>query len=276
MSGFKLRFITALFFVFAVAVGATYSLYTLLLLFLTINFVTIWEYQQLTHSFAKSDVQHVGEENTLLAVISSITYLILAGVVTKLYPPQYIGFLLFIPPLLGIKELLTNSQQAFLRFALNITGLIYISLPLALFVGISTYDGAFSGRRILGLLFLIWVSDTAAYLIGRSIGRTPLFPRVSPNKTWEGTVAGILGALSIVPLQTKLVGGFSLWEWTQLAVVVIIFSILGDLMESVLKRNVDSKDSGSLLPGHGGFLDRFDSMLFTAPFVYAYLILVIR
>ena len=132
--------------------------------------------------------------------------------------------------------------------------------------------GAFHPNIIFGLLLLTWANDTGAYLIGSQIGRTKLFPRISPKKTWEGSLGGVLVAFMTAYLLSLFFKDLVLKDWLILAFLVSIFGSIGDLVESMLKRSLKIKDSGNLLPGHGGMLDRFDAFLFLLPFAAAYLL----
>ncbi len=126
----------------------------------------------------------------------------------------------------------------------------------------------FAKFLIMGIFILIWVNDTFAYLVGRSIGRTKLFPAVSPKKTVEGSFGGLIFALVAAFVLSKYETSLSLMQWMILATVIVIAGSLGDLLESKFKRVADVKDSGAILPGHGGVWDRLDSLVFAAPFAY--------
>ena len=116
-----------------------------------------------------------------------------------------------------------------------------------------------------------WVNDSGAYVVGSLIGKTPLYPRISPNKTWEGTLGGVFFCLVTGYIFSLYYTMLSTVDWMVLGAITAIFGSLGDLIESMLKRSVDKKDSGNLLPGHGGMLDRFDAFIFLLPFAAAYL-----
>jgi phosphatidate cytidylyltransferase len=125
----------------------------------------------------------------------------------------------------------------------------------------------------MGFLIILWSNDTGAYLSGRALGRTKLFERISPNKTWEGFIGGVLLAMGVAFGLSYWFGTLTKLEWVMIAAIIGIFGTLGDLVESMLKRSLGIKDSGSILPGHGGFLDRFDGLLIAAPLVYILLTL---
>ena len=145
-------------------------------------------------------------------------------------------------------------------------GLLYITLPMLLLLSMRMQDMLLP----IMLILMIWSNDTMAYLVGSFIGKTPFSP-ISPQKTWEGTVGGALltvGAACAVGYYTQT---FSMATWIALALCATIAGTFGDLLESKLKRMADVKDSGTLMPGHGGALDRFDSLLIAAPFAFVYL-----
>lgn len=127
----------------------------------------------------------------------------------------------------------------------------------------------FDELLIMGVFIIIWVNDSFAYLVGKSLGRTKLFPSISPKKTVEGSLGGFIFALLAGYLLSLLDTSITSLEWLILAVVLVISGNLGDLLESKFKRSAGVKDSGAILPGHGGILDRLDSLVFAAPFAYA-------
>ena len=127
----------------------------------------------------------------------------------------------------------------------------------------------------MSVFILTWVNDTGAYLSGRTFGKTKLFERISPNKTWEGSIGGVVFTLLGSAVLFHFWPSFTLTIWMGAAVLISIFANLGDLMESAFKRNAGVKDSGNVMPGHGGILDRFDAILLTAPIVLGYFLTVI-
>ena len=176
--------------------------------------------------------------------------------------------------------LLLPQEDFLVSFTVTIAGLVYPTALLGSLVWLRevrsaavTDDVAF--RLVLFALLVVWATDVAAYYVGRTIGRRPLAPTISPNKTWEGTLGG-LGAALIIGLALKLTL-VDLLAWPHVAALVVIgggISQLGDLLESTLKRSTNVDDSSQLLPGHGGMLDRFDAMAVAAPLIVLYLHLV--
>ncbi|MBA7712757.1 hypothetical protein ES703_121746 [subsurface metagenome] len=166
-----------------------------------------------------------------------------------------------------------QKEGAFIGWAWTIAGILYVGWLLSYFVALRGLD---DGRNwVFFALFATFGSDTAAFFIGRALGRHHLVPSISPGKTWEGAIGGIFGAIMIsllFTLPTPLGLPLSYWQAILLGLLVSIFGQLGDLVESLLKRNMGVKDSGKLLPGHGGFLDRIDSIVFAGIVVYYYVI----
>ena len=187
-----------------------------------------------------------------------------------------ICILLFLPFifLIFILELFTKSKNPFGNLGYLFLGVIYIGIPFTLAQFIAIDGDNYFPNIILGLLLLTWGNDTGAYVIGSQIGKTPLFPRISPNKTWEGSLGGVAVSFLIAWLLSFYVAELSLTNWLVLATLVSVFASLGDLIESMLKRSLGVKDSGTIMPGHGGFLDRFDAFIFLLPFAASYLLLI--
>ncbi len=178
----------------------------------------------------------------------------------------------------------TNPVETWMHIAYS---QIYVAVPFALINMIAFFRGQFTPVLVLSMLVFIWVNDSFAYLTGSLFGRHRMFERVSPKKSWEGFVGGNLFALAAAylmsildqPLSNLLVGhdgaSLELWQWLVFAQIVVVFGTLGDLVESLLKRTLGVKDSGVAIPGHGGWLDRFDSLIFAAPVVACYLYLLL-
>ena len=170
------------------------------------------------------------------------------------------GLLLYY--LFSRKEKLFNTFQKF------IIGLFYVGGGCIFLTMIPYTNDDFVKFLIIGIFILIWVSDSFAYITGRLLGRHKLFPRVSPKKTIEGALGGLAFALATAYLLAKYEPIVSPTHWVVLAAIIVVAGSLGDLVESKLKRAAGVKDSGAILPGHGGMLDRLDSLVFAAPFAY--------
>ena len=157
------------------------------------------------------------------------------------------------------------------RWATVGVGLVWIAGPMALLPLLGTLGGGYHPWRALFYVVLIWINDIGAYLVGVSIGRHKLCPRISPKKSWEGFFGGLLfTAMAAVFLGPRMSGvaAIPVWGWIVFGIVLTLSAVAGDLVESAFKRGVGVKDSGNVIPGHGGFMDRFDAMFLSLPFVY--------
>ncbi|MBR5205721.1 MAG: phosphatidate cytidylyltransferase [Alistipes sp.] len=182
-------------------------------------------------------------------------------------------FLLFVPFLL---EIFRAKENPLRNIAATLMGVIYVALPMSLmlFIPLLLSGGVWRAEAFLFYLFIVWGNDVFAYLVGVSIGKHRMCERISPKKSWEGFVGGIIGALAMGALGNVVVGGGYLL-WLGLALIVAICSVLGDLVESMFKREAGIKDSGNILPGHGGMLDRFDALIISVPFAFTYLVITV-
>jgi phosphatidate cytidylyltransferase len=177
-------------------------------------------------------------------------------------------FLLYIVAVL-VSELYNRRSESFTRAAYIFFGHFYITLPLSLFYILAFRNGSYEWIRPLALFVFIWTNDTFAYLTGVTFGRHRLFERISPNKSWEGFFGGLLFTLASSFVFAWFCSSVLLIHWLFLSMLTVVFATFGDLVESLIKRTFNVKDSGNALPGHGGFLDRFDSLLFA---IYAMLV----
>jgi phosphatidate cytidylyltransferase len=153
-------------------------------------------------------------------------------------------------------------------------GSLFITLPLVILNLIHTITVREAIPYTLAIFIFIWVNDTFAYLGGISFGRHKLFEKISPKKSWEGFFTGLIAVIPAALLMNRFYPAAGLINWTLIAMLTAVASVFGDFNESLLKRNADIKDSGNLLPGHGGILDRIDSLLFASPVIYIYLLII--
>lgn len=181
-----------------------------------------------------------------------------------------------IPVLFFIIGLYYPKEDLIRNLGVLLLGLVYVLIPLALMIYMifpASHGYVYTHRIVLGILSLVWINDTGAYISGTLLGRHKLFPRISPQKTWEGLIGGTILTIAASCWMDMIMGILTLTDWVYLAVIVSISGVYGDLTESLFKRNAGRKDSGSIMPGHGGVLDRLDSILFVAPASFLYLII---
>lgn len=182
-------------------------------------------------------------------------------------------FLLFIPIVVSvfIIGLYRKSEYVFVDVGFTLLGVLYIAVPFSFANYIVLQDKAYDFQLLIGFFILMWSFDSLAYVFGVSFGKHRLFERISPKKSWEGFIGGLISNIGMAYLISLLFQNLTFVQWAGLSVLISVFGTYGDLVESSFKRNIDEKDSGSLLPGHGGVLDRFDAVLFTLPLFYVYL-----
>lgn len=185
-------------------------------------------------------------------------------------------YMLLLVPTVFICEMTRNIPNPIANVATTFAGVMYAALPLSLlfFVPLLLGGGVWNPWIMLGYVVIVWSNDVFAYLVGCSIGRHRMCERISPLKSWEGFVGGVAGAVAIGVGIAWLLGA-NLWLWAGMSAIIAITGVAGDFVESLFKRSVDMKDSGTMLPGHGGWLDRFDALLISTPFVFAYLIIML-
>ena len=198
---------------------------------------------------------------TVPLAVASLSYLRMVAV----------GLILLMPVVLILREMYSwpRADQPFAPFSnvgVALLGLLYVSLPMSLLTVVAfSGPGGYDYRRVVALLLLVWASDIGAYAAGKTMGKHKLAPKISPGKTWEGAIGGFVFTLLVGAALVWLLPELSLAYRLTVAGVVAVFGPLGDLAESMLKRSVGVKDSGRIMPGHGGLLDRFDAFLFILP-----------
>lgn len=235
--------------------------------------LSVWEFCQVVNR--RADVQ----TNAVICTVAGIyLFLAVSGFCSNLTPSGvFIPYLLSVVYLL-VSELYLKSEHALNNWTYTMMSQMYVALPFAS-LNVLAYQPeasysigvAYTGMLPLSVFVFLWASDSGAYCFGSLFGRHKLFPRISPNKSWEGSVGGGLVAVAASQIFACFEPSLDRWEWLGLALTVVIFGTWGDLVESLLKRQLQIKDSGNILPGHGGMLDRFDSSLLAIPASVIYL-----
>ena len=277
MSNFRARTITGFSMVFLLLFSLWYNPWLFAGIFLVITILGLWEFYSL-FSLGESHPQKL-----FGTLCGSIIYLLLFLVYSSDLDVPYFGWY-FLPIIFAllmffisfIFEIFRNKARPLENVAITITGVVYVALPLALlnFLNIPmTVRTLGFPAYLLGYFILTWFYDTGAYLYGKQFGKHKFFERVSPKKTWEGTIAGAVVAGLTASGFCFLVPKIPMVDWFMLALLVVVFGTFGDLVESLFKRSLNIKDSGNILPGHGGILDRFDTIFISAPFVFLYFVL---
>ena len=233
-------------------------------LFLILLWLTQWEFYRLVQAGNLRPLPKWGIliGTVVYAQLLAMFYLDEPSRWTLVFVPML--FLSFFIKLFDVKDL----HRAFDGVAYTLLGVLYVAAPISM-LHVIAFDeqGVYHYQYILGIMLMLWANDSGAYIVGRSMGKTPLFPRVSPKKTWEGALGGFALALLIALGLGYWATDLALWQWLVACVVLVIPASLGDLVESMLKRGLMKKDSANSIPGHGGFLDRFDGLIMAAPFL---------
>lgn len=240
-------------------------------LFLLVNILSLWEFYHLTEKMEGVSV------DKWMAIVGGALLFVIAYMVSFLggRPSLFGVYFVCMASTLAF-ELFRKKNNPIQNLSATFFGHLYVAVPFSMFCFIEAAT-EHSKYLLLAFFVIIWASDTGAYLVGRFLGKHKMFERISPKKTWEGFCGGLLFAVAsgYIFYRVELVPSLHLEFWLALAILVFIFGVLGDLVESMFKRSLQVKDSGKMIPGHGGFLDRFDSALLSAPILYLLFSLVV-
>jgi len=278
-----IRTLTGIFFIVAVIGSILVHPLAFFIVFSGFTFVGLSEFLKL------STVKDGPGKNVGYFVSGMLIYILTALMGLGYIDLRFAYLILLIFFLTFIFELFRKQNASRERIGAWFTGFIYIAIPFGLMnslffagidglaldetIGISS-NTAYRIDILIGLFIIIWSSDVFAYLIGSWIGKHKLFERISPKKSWEGSLGGLVFAMIAAYILSLIFPQLNLVEWLIFAAIVVVFGALGDLIESMFKRLAGVKDSGNILPGHGGVLDRFDAVLFATPFVFVYVNLI--
>lgn len=266
----KTRAITGFFFVIVMLASVLLGHYTFGIFYLLLGILALREFYGL---IKQSGIQ----PNQSTGILNGIFIYVIFALITYKDDPIYHKLVFLLALTLSavfIQELYKKSEAPFTNIAYTIMGIIYAVLPFTFFHALAYIGGSFNFHIPLAFLIMLWANDTGAYLSGYFFGRTKLFERHSPKKTWEGFIGGVAISALAAYIISIYYRDLPWTQWVTIAVLIGCFGTLGDLVESMFKRSINIKDSGGILPGHGGLLDRFDGLLLSAPIVYAYLYLI--
>lgn len=282
------RTITAAFFVAVLLTCINYNFISFAALFLIVSLWGLYEFYQLSEKLGAKPYKPIG----YLAGACIFSYSVVSNSSIALFFPTetILAYVLIFVFFVFVIALFDDNKNTILNITHTIAGLIYAVVPFAVLVNITCIDknytlthqtgnliddiAPYNPHYVLGIILLIWANDVCAYLVGSLIGKHKLYERISPGKTWEGSIGSAILTMGCSFIIANWYPELSLKHWIIITVIICVFGTIGDLVESMLKRQAGVKDSGRIMPGHGGILDRFDSLLFVAPFIYAYLILV--
>jgi phosphatidate cytidylyltransferase len=287
------RLITGTIFVIVLVGGMLWNQWSFSILFLAITALGLWEFYGLAEKAGAKPQKLTGLLTGLLVFFFFLTLQYTTGIMItgRSIPPAALiaPFIFFIPFLLFFIELYRKKEMPFTNIAYTLLGILYVAVPFSVWslVVIKTeshreleslfvQETIYRPHLLLGFFILIWTSDSMAYVCGRLFGKTKLFERISPKKTWEGFIGGIGFAILAGYLLSLFFHELKAREWMVAAIIIAVTGTLGDLVESMFKRSIGVKDSGTILPGHGGILDRFDAALLATPFAVVYFLLFAR
>jgi len=265
------RSITGAIFVIVLLGAVYYGSLSSFLLFLVIVLLGIEEFYSLVKK--SKTVQPLKFYGT---VTGTLLFIILALINQNIIDNKYLYGIVAALFFTFIIELYRKKNNPFQNIGYTLLGCIYVAIPFAMlyhlgFYNNNTFTNNFSYEIIIGFFIILWANDTGAYLSGKFFGKHKLFERISPKKTWEGSIGGGILAIGLAYLISHYYHNIDTVHWIIVSIIIVVFGGIGDLVESLLKRSLNIKDSGKILPGHGGILDRFDGLLISAPFVYCYL-----
>ncbi len=271
LNNFVSRSITGILFVAFIVGSIILNKYIFSSLFFIITILGLLEFYKL------AEKDNIKPQKLTGIIISCVLYISNLLLSENLIENKI--FLINIPLLflIFVAELYRKEKNPFTNIAYTLLGIIYVALPLSLlnyFFNPKFIAGDTHINIILGFFLLVWINDTAAYIFGSKFGKHKLFERISPKKTWEGFISGIIISFILTYIISLYFLEFCLIQWLIIDFIIIVAGIFGDLTESLFKRERNCKDSGKILPGHGGILDRFDSVLLATPFVFAYIMLI--
>lgn len=255
-----IRALSGIMYVSILVVSIFSSEFAFTTLFLLFGFICLWELQRLLH------LRSILGYFLLLSLFYVFSYARLSpyGTNTLLLITIFVNLFLAKDLMLVNKIPLFEKKKYVIIIFYLIASLIFLTL-------IPSYTGDFTPELVVGIFSLIWINDTFAYLVGKNFGRRKLFERISPKKTIEGFIGGLVFTAIAGYIAFLATGLLKTEIWIGLAVILSVFGTLGDLIQSKFKRQAGVKDSGRLMPGHGGLFDRLDSIIFSSPFIYAYL-----
>ncbi|KQR71871.1 phosphatidate cytidylyltransferase [Pedobacter sp. Leaf176] len=267
----KTRAITAFFFTIVMLGSVFLGTYVFTAFFLILSVLSLFEFYKLIKNSGIRPHRNIG------LAAGALIFLMAAGLHYLKYDVKYL--LLCIPLIFSvfITELYKKNKIPFANISYTFVGFVYVTFPFCFFhaLGFLNDWNEYNFHFPLAFLLMLWANDTGAYMFGVKYGKRKLFERHSPKKSWEGFFGGMLTSALVAYGISFLFKETTSTVWVGMAILIASFGTLGDLVESMLKRSLDTKDSGGLLPGHGGLLDRFDGLLLAAPVVYAYLYLIL-
>ena len=269
MSNFVLRIITGTVIVAAILASIILGKYYFGALFFVFTILG-------THEFFKMiEKSEIIAQTMFGTAVAGTLYALLWWVSFDTQRAMYLVIIVLLVFIVPIRELYrTDSDKPIPNIATTLFGIVYIALPFGLMNFMFRYKGGETFHLLLAMFVILWTADSFAYLVGSKIGKNRLFERISPKKSWEGSAGGAVAALIAAFIFSLFFKEMSLALWLGYALIIVVAGTYGDLIESMFKRSLNVKDSGNILPGHGGILDRFDAVFMAVPAAILYLMFI--
>ena len=270
MKQFWIRLQSALIYALVMGGGILWHEYSFGVLFLVITFLSLNEYYNIIHT-KLSDSRVLFLYRPLMVISGLVLFMLFyasAGGYVSFHIMTFAPLLFFLPFIL---ELFSSSSNPIHNIGLQLFGFVYLGISFAMVNFVVFHGGGYHAFPLLGIIVMIWAYDSFAYLVGSRFGKRKLFPRLSPKKSWEGLGGGVVGIVIAAGLLYLIVPNILLVDWLLIGALIIVTGTFGDLVISLIKRSLQIKDTGSLIPGHGGILDRFDALILTIPFAAVYI-----
>ncbi|MVT44570.1 phosphatidate cytidylyltransferase [Chitinophaga oryziterrae] len=270
MTELSKRIYTGVLLVFAITLSIRIHAVSFILLITLINLLALLEFYRLFRSSTQTPRVIAGVALSFSLLVSLTLFLTNVSGWKIMLINIPVAFSIF------IIELYSRSNAPFHNLAFTFLGIIFITIPLCFFISIAFNRGSqwsYEFQIPLGYFFILWAGDSCAYVAGKTFGRHKLFKRISPKKTVEGSIGSLVASLLVAYITSLYFTSVDESTWIGMGIIIVIAGTFGDLIKSMMKRSLGVKDSGNMLPGHGGILDRFDSLLGSAPFVFCFLAL---
>jgi phosphatidate cytidylyltransferase len=265
------RSLTGVAFATIMLAGIIIHQYVYAVVFTFFLLFTLFEFYKISENIGYEPSIKIG---LICSFLLFVIFFLAAG---HVIPYQYIFLSILIPLFTLLPDLFDRRKNGFKNSMITIAGIIYIALPFSLlnfiiYPGISAKSD-FYPWVLIGIFLIIWMYDSMAYVFGSMLGKHKICERISPKKSWEGLIGGAVFAVIMAIVNSLFFHELSLFNWIVIAVLIVVFGTSGDFFESKLKREAGVKDSGNILPGHGGMLDRFDTVLFAVPVIFVWITL---
>lgn len=271
MKGLVKRSITGIVFAVVMLAGIIINQYVFAVVFTIFLLLTLFEFYKISENAGY-------EPSTKIGLISGfLLFIIFFFAANHVIPQKFIFLSILIPLVTLLPDLFDKRKNGFKNSMITIAGIIYIALPFSLLSFIlfpkNEAEPEFYPWILIGIFIIIWMYDSMAYVFGSWLGKHKICQRISPKKSWEGLIGGAVFAVITSVVISGIFEELSLTDWIVIALLIVSFGTSGDFFESKLKREAGVKDSGSILPGHGGMLDRFDTVLFAVPVIFVWIYL---